>query len=143
MVKKHCALLLATMDTKSNEAAYIKSCLEQQHVPVLTMDAGIRGTCPLIVDVDRETVAAAGGKTLLEVQNIGHEGKALDIMVQGARHLAKELYSQNRIQGIISLGGSMGNSCGKIEEERLLMVPLNEFQSSFCGPVQVLNRQSV
>lgn len=105
-------LLLATMDTKFKEAAFIRSTLTRMDVPVLTMDAGIRGTCPIDVDIHREEVAGAAGKRLEDVQEIGHEGHALDCMIRGARKLADQFYQQGCIQGIISLGGSMGTTLG-------------------------------
>ncbi|MBC8394216.1 MAG: Tm-1-like ATP-binding domain-containing protein [Deltaproteobacteria bacterium] len=105
-------LLVATMDTKWNEAGYIQTCLAGMEVPVRIMDAGIRGKSPVHVDVDRQAVAAAGGKTLEEVQDVGHEGKALEIMIRGARNVAEKLYRQGKIHGIIGLGGSMGTTLG-------------------------------
>jgi uncharacterized protein (UPF0261 family) len=105
-------LLVATMDTKYNEANYIQSNLVKMGVPVRIMDAGIRGKSPVHADIDRQAVAAAGGKTIQEVQGVGHEGKALGIMIDGARKLAEELYRQGKIHGIIGLGGSMGTTLG-------------------------------
>ena len=95
------ALLVATMDTKGQEAKFLVECLKKQNVSVLIMDAGIRGKSPVPVDITREEVAIAGGKTLEEVQTIGHEGKSLEIMVNGAIHLARELYDQDKIDGVI------------------------------------------
>ena len=57
-------------------------------------------------------VARAGGKSIPEVLNIGHEGKALEVMTNGAIQCAQELYRQNQIQGVIGLGGSMGTTLG-------------------------------
>jgi uncharacterized protein (UPF0261 family) len=106
------ALLVATMDTKGQEALFIAECLKKENIPVKILDAGIRGKCPAPVDINREKVAAAAGKTLTEVQNIGHEGKALGFMTAGAIECAQELYRQNEIYGIIGLGGSMGTTLG-------------------------------
>ena len=104
------ALLIATMDTKGQEALFIAECLKKEHIPLKILDAGIRGKSPVRVDITREEVAAAGGKTLTEVQDIGHEGKSLGFMTDGAIKCAQELYRQNKIHGIIGLGGSMGTT---------------------------------
>ena len=104
------ALLIATMDTKGQEALFISTCLKQAGIPVQIMDAGIRGDSPVTVDISRVEVAKTGGQSLAEVQNIGHEGKALEVMTNGAIACAQNLYRQNRIQGIIGLGGSMGTT---------------------------------
>jgi uncharacterized protein (UPF0261 family) len=106
------ALLVATMDTKSQEAMYLADCLKAEGIAVKIMDAGIRGQCPTPVEIPREEVARAGGKSIEEVQTIGHEGEALEVMTNGAIQCARELHRQKKIQGIIGLGGSMGTTLG-------------------------------
>ena len=106
------ALIVATMDTKGQETMYLADCLKTEGLAVTIMDAGIRGQCPVPVDIPREKVAQAGGKSLEEVQTIGHEGQALEVMTNGAIQCARELHRQNQVQGIIGLGGSMGTTLG-------------------------------
>ena len=106
------ALVVATMDTKGQEATFLAECLRAEDIAVVIMDAGIRAKCSNPVHITREEVARAGGKSLLEVQNIGHEGEALQIMTSGAIQCAQELYHNNRIHGVIGLGGSMGTTLG-------------------------------
>ncbi|MDB4442627.1 Tm-1-like ATP-binding domain-containing protein, partial [bacterium] len=112
MADKPTALIVATMDTKGQEAMFLAECLKAEGIAVKIMDAGIKGQCPTPVDVTREEVARAGGKSIPEVLNIGHEGKALEVMTNGAIQCAQELYRQNQIQGVIGLGGSMGTTLG-------------------------------
>ena len=104
------ALLVATMDTKGQEALFISTCLQQAGISVQIMDAGIKGNSSSPVNISRTEVAKAGGKSLAEVQNIGHEGEALQVMTNGAIACAQNLFRQNRIQGVIGLGGSMGTT---------------------------------
>ena len=106
------ALIVATMDTKGQEAMFLADCIKAEGITVKIMDAGIKGLCPTPVDVTREKVARAGGKSLQDVQNLGHEGKALEVMTNGAIQCAQELYRQDQIQGVIGLGGSMGTTLG-------------------------------
>ena len=91
------ALLVATMDTKGQEAMYLADCLKAEGIAVKIMDAGIKGQCPMPVDIPREKVARAGGKSLEEVQTIGHEGEALEVMTNGAIQCARELHRQKQI----------------------------------------------
>ena len=105
-------LLVATMDTKGEEALYVKGCLEEAGVRVLILDAGIRGESRVPVEVTPEEVAKAGGKTIAQVRAMGHEGKALEVMIQGAVECARALFKERKVQGIIGLGGSMGTSLG-------------------------------
>ena len=78
-------LLVTTMDTKGMEALFLKTALEDVGMRVLILDAGIRGQSPSPVTVTREQVARAAGKGLEEVQRLGHEGDALDVMIQRVR----------------------------------------------------------
>ncbi|MDZ7695482.1 MAG: Tm-1-like ATP-binding domain-containing protein [Deltaproteobacteria bacterium] len=105
-------LIVATMDTKGKETLFLKECLEGEGIDALIMDAGILGKNPFSVDISREIVAAAAGSVLDEVQAIGHEGKALDVMIRGAIQCAKDLYEKGEIDGIIEIGGSMGTTLG-------------------------------
>jgi uncharacterized protein (UPF0261 family) len=108
----HCVLIIATMDTKAKETMFLKACLETEGLAVFIMDAGIRGQSPLPVDISRDQVAEAGGTSLGQVQNIGHEGKALDVMITGAIQCAGALYEKGEIEGVIEIGGSMGTTLG-------------------------------
>jgi uncharacterized protein (UPF0261 family) len=105
-------LLVATMDTKAEMVLYLQECLEEGGVEVLLMDVGIMGLSPLPVAVSRDDVAHAAGYSLADVQNIGHEGKAAEIMIDGAVRRARELHEQKRIDAVIGLGGSVGTSIG-------------------------------
>ncbi len=105
-------LIIATMDTKSREVLFLRGCLEKAGIPSLILDAGIRGESPVPVSINREKIARAGGKTLKEVQDMGHEGKALDVMIKGALRCAQDLYGRNEMGGLIGVGGSMGTTLG-------------------------------
>ena len=105
-------LIVATLDTKGQEAEFLKECLEKVGVPVMLLDAGIMGQSSIPTDIRREQVAETGGKTLDEVRNIGHEGLALNAMAGGAVRLVQDLYREGRIGGVLSLGGSMGTTIG-------------------------------
>ena len=112
MEKTNTILIIATMDTKAKETAFLRECLEGEGVAVRILDAGIKGKSPLPVDITRDEVAAAAGNSLGNVQNMGHEGKALDVMISGAIRCAGELYEKGEIEGLIGLGGSMGTNLG-------------------------------
>jgi len=105
-------LIVATMDTKGREVAYLQACLEMAGVPTSILDAGIRGKSPVPVAVDRETVAQTAGMPLKAVQAMGHEGEALAVMIDGAVQCAHNFYTQDGFQGIIGVGGSMGTTLG-------------------------------
>lgn len=110
--KKPVVLLVVTMDTKGSEAAFVLQCMEERGVSVQIMDAGIRGECTQPVSISREKVARAAGTTLDAVRSIGHEGKALAVMIQGAVSAAETLDREVGIKGVFGIGGSMGTTLG-------------------------------
>jgi uncharacterized protein (UPF0261 family) len=112
MNKSAAVLLVATMDTKGEEALFLAGRLRSTGIAVHIMDGGIRGESPAPVDIDRHQVAAAGGHTLEEVQAFGNEGDALSAMIAGAAQCARELFGRGTIGGVIALGGSMGTTLG-------------------------------
>ena len=112
MKKRPAVLLIATMDTKADEALYIEKCLQKEGVSVVIMDPGIRGNPRYKIDFSRGRVARASGRTLKEVRAAGNEAKALNMMIPGAIKCAHDLYEGGKIDGIISLGGTMGTSIG-------------------------------
>lgn len=109
---QNAVLIVATMDTKGQEVLHLLSCFEEWGIPVLTLDAGIMGESPFPATINREKIALAGGMTLSEVRALGHEGKALAVMITGAIRCAKDLYQEGKIKGILGLGGSMGTTLG-------------------------------
>jgi uncharacterized protein (UPF0261 family) len=100
------------MDTKGDEVHYLTLHLEKADVEVLLMDVGILGESPVRAQISAREVVKAAGWSLDQVRSIGKEGKALEIMIRGATEHALSLYQAGRIQGILSLGGSMGTDMG-------------------------------
>ena len=108
MSKNPTVLLIATLDTKIEEARYTVKCLEEMGVNTLILDPSVRKSGSMNVAITPEDVAKAAGTTLEAVRALGHEGKALSTMTNGAIICAKSLFEKEEISGIISLGGSMG-----------------------------------
>lgn len=105
-------LLVATMDTKGEEVSYLSRCLEESGVQVLLMDVGILGESPVQAQISAREVAETAGFSLEELRMIKNEGKALEMMIKGATERALSLYQGGKIQGLLSLGGSMGTDMG-------------------------------
>lgn len=105
-------VLIATLDTKGAEARYLKAQIEKHGVRTLVVDGGILGQPQWEAQISREEVARLGGSTLGQVQALHHEGKAIEVMIKGAARAVQELHRAGKLDGIISLGGSMGTSLG-------------------------------
>ncbi len=109
---KKTVLLIATFDTKEDEALFLKKRIEARGVSVLTMDAGILAPPRAPVDIDQQQVALRGGTPLREIVVAGDKGKCILNMIRGAEVVCKELYTQGRFQGVIGLGGAQGTDIG-------------------------------
>ena len=107
MMKKT-VLLIATFDTKEEEALFLKGRIEARGVRVLTMDAGILAAPRGRVDIDQHQVALRGGLALREAVATGDKGKCIANMMRGAEILCKELFDQGSFHGVISIGGAQG-----------------------------------
>ena len=109
---KKTVLLIATFDTKEEEALFLKKRIEAKGVSVLTMDAGILAPPRAAVDIDQKQVARRGGIPLEEAVASRDKGKCLLNMVRGAEVISKELYDQGRFHGVIGIGGAQGTEIG-------------------------------
>jgi len=110
--KRKTVLLIATFDTKGEEALFLKKQLEARGVIVLTMDAGILAPPSISVDIDQRQVAAHGGISLDQIVIQGDKGKCILNMIRGAESLCRELYDQGRLDGVIGIGGAQGTDIG-------------------------------
>jgi len=102
--------VLATLDTKGVEAAYIRDELVRLGHAVYLVDTGILGTPQVAADIDREIVAEAGGASLKALKEAGDRGQAVSAMGRGASLGVLALHSEGRLAGVIGIGGSAGTS---------------------------------
>jgi uncharacterized protein (UPF0261 family) len=102
-------LVIATLDTKSDEVAYLARRLGAHGVRPLLLDTGIlgepRGLTP---DVPAAETALAAGTTLEALRAKGTRGLAIEEMLVGARAITGRLGAEGRIHGAISFGGAEG-----------------------------------
>ncbi len=110
--KKAVVGVLATLDTKGTEVAFLKKSLENAGVEVKIINGGIMGKATFPPDVPANILAAKGGSSLKALRLLGHEGKAMAVMIQGAIRVVQDLFRRGEIDGLIGLGGSMGTSLG-------------------------------
>ena len=101
-------LLIATHDTKEQEALYLKSSIESNGVKTLVMDTGILTSPQGKPDISQDEVAERGGMSLKDAVATGDKRKCTEVMCRGAAHIAKELYDDGHIQGVIGIGGAQG-----------------------------------
>lgn len=105
-----------TLDTKGEEAKYIKEEIEKRGHKTIVIDVGVLGKPLFRGDVHREEVAQAGGRKLGELIAAAEKGadrtEGTNVMIKGVEKIVKELHSEGKLDSIISLGGSTGTALG-------------------------------
>lgn len=107
--------VLATLDTKGHEAAYLREQLRYLGSDALVVDVGVLGTPQCVADLSREQVAAAGGTALATLQQHPTREASTPVMAAGAAALLGERVAQGRLHGAIGLGGLQGTAlCSRV-----------------------------
>ncbi|MCX7788982.1 MAG: Tm-1-like ATP-binding domain-containing protein [Spirochaetes bacterium] len=109
---KACVLLIATLDTKGEEALYVREILRSEGCEVVLMDPGILQHPRIQPDISREQVAEAGGESLFSLLESKDKGLCIRTMMRGASVWAERLFREGKIQGVISIGGAQGTDIG-------------------------------
>ncbi len=104
--------LLATLDTKGREAAYVRGLLASWGVKTVLVDTGAIGSPAVAADIPREQVFALAGTTLEAVRAKADRGDAVVKAAAGAARLVREAHARGDVDGVLSLGGSAGTSIG-------------------------------
>lgn len=103
--------VLATLDTKGPEAAFVRDRLRELGLEVVLVDCGSGGVPAVSPDLDRRAVFAAAGLAL--GQPIPAErGMAVDLAARGAACLVAQAYVRGEVEGVLALGGSAGTTIG-------------------------------
>ena len=103
-------LLIATLDTKGSEAAFVRDIIRARGHRVLVLDAGVLTEPPFAPAIGAAEVAEAGGASLEQLRKRNDRGDALDAMARGAAAIAARLVQDGTIGGAIGLGGSCGTA---------------------------------
>jgi uncharacterized protein (UPF0261 family) len=104
--------IVGALDTKGLEFAFLKAEIEERGCGTLVIDVGVLGEPAFSPDVSRERVAEAGGAALSDLVAKQDRGEAMVAMTRGVAVVAKQLYDEHKIDGIISMGGGGGTVMG-------------------------------
>jgi uncharacterized protein (UPF0261 family) len=102
--------ILATLDTKSAEADFMRQEIERLGGTALLIDIGVVGDVPIQADVTREEVIEAGGGSLSKLLEAPSRSKANPFVVAGAKKILLDLQRSGEIHGAVALGGTQGTS---------------------------------
>lgn len=102
--------VLATLDTKGVEAAFVRDCLRRLEVDARLVDTGSLGRPACAADITREEVFKAAGTSLEEIAARQDRGEAVSTAARGAARLIERLHAEGAVSGVLGLGGSAGTS---------------------------------
>jgi uncharacterized protein (UPF0261 family) len=104
-------VIIGTLDTKGEEALYLKEVIKRRGHHPLLMDVGTGGEVSFQPDFTREEIALATGRTLKEILATTEKyTDALTAMATGAKIIVQKLVAERRIDGLLSIGGALGTS---------------------------------
>lgn len=102
-------VMLGCFDTKGDDFSYLLNSLRELDQQVITINAGVMETSvDFPIDVDQDAVAEASGSVLETIRASNDRGRAVELMGKGAAAILAELASENRIKGVIGMGGGGG-----------------------------------
>ena len=103
-------IIVVTLDTKGEEASYLRDIMNRKGISSRVIDVGVLGKPSFQPDITREAVASRLSLTMEEIRSWNDEERAVKAMSDGASRIIQELHEQGAISGLIALGGSMGTS---------------------------------
>jgi uncharacterized protein (UPF0261 family) len=110
MTRKGSIAILATLDTKAEEVAYMKNLLEAQGHSAVIIDVGPLGPPGVSPDISNEEIARQAGWELSNLIQTGERDRIMEEMGKGAMKLLLHLYAEGKIDGVVGLGGNQGSA---------------------------------
>ncbi|MGV3482837.1 MAG: Tm-1-like ATP-binding domain-containing protein [Planctomycetaceae bacterium] len=101
--------VVATMDTKGTELAYVAELLRGAGVAVKTVDVGTLSNPTFVPDITREEVLAAQAASTIAT-GTNDRGAAIAQMAGSLRAFLASACERDEISGVLGLGGSGGTS---------------------------------
>ena len=108
-MKKH-LLIVATLDTKGREVAYVKDCVQRLGIHPMIMDVGTLGEPLTQPDITRFEVAGTAGYKLEDIIKERNRSAAVQAVQEGGAILARRLLEQGKLHGVFGLGGGTGTA---------------------------------
>jgi uncharacterized protein (UPF0261 family) len=103
-------LIVATLDTKGREAAYVKHCVQKLGIHAILMDVGTLGKPLTHSDITRVQVIKASGYRLENLIKGENRSLAIKAVQEGGSILAKDLFEKGKLHGVFGMGGGTGTA---------------------------------
>ncbi len=102
-------LIIATLDTKGEEAFYLKEKLIELGSKPMIMDVSMGEKSGFEAEITAEEVAKAAGTTFEEITKSRDRAKNTQLIIDGAIKIARKLVEGREVSGIVGVGGSTGS----------------------------------
>ena len=99
--------VLATLNTKGDEARFVAECVAARGYRPWLVDLSLIGGSSLSGDTSREAVAQAAGRTPDEVERL-QRAEAMQVVADGAARIVGDMATSHELHGAIGLGGGTG-----------------------------------
>lgn len=96
--------VIATLDTKADEAAFVAREIRSEGCAALLVDVGLAGSPLISADITREQVAKAGG-----LRAHADKGGRMTAMRDGATALLAPMVDAGQVSAVLGLGGGQGS----------------------------------
>ena len=100
--------IIVTLDTKSEEAAYLRELITRLGHQALIIDIGSGGEPGLEADITAAEVAQAAGETIAGLRASRDKDSVSETMIAGAVAKLRALCRADELEGLISVGGATG-----------------------------------
>jgi uncharacterized protein (UPF0261 family) len=103
-------LIIATLDTKGREAAYVKNCVQRLGIHPILMDVGTLGEPLTPPDIRRFEVVEAAGYRFENLIKEKNRSLAFKAAQEGGAILARRLFEEGKLHGVLGMGGGTGTA---------------------------------
>jgi len=118
MPTKHIAII-ATFDTKQEEAFFLKKLLKDHGVQPVLIDVGPLTPAGGPADFSNEAIADLAGRQLAALVKSGRRDEIMAAMGQGASRALLDLLKRNQLDGVIGIGGNQGTAMAAMAMQSL------------------------
>jgi uncharacterized protein (UPF0261 family) len=102
--------LMATLDTKGREIAYMREIVERRGHKAVVIDTGLMGEPTTPAEYSNSDVALAGGSSLSGLRERANREESAPAMAAGATAIMKGLVEARRVHALVALGGTQGTT---------------------------------
>jgi uncharacterized protein (UPF0261 family) len=109
-MSKRTIAVIAALDTKGEEAGFVRDIVERRGHNCLLIDVGVLGHPAVEAGIDRDRVVRAGGAMLADLQREANKAHSMDVMTRGLAMVAAQLHAEGKIHALLGIGGSAGTA---------------------------------